>query len=315
MSHHLLHIFSHGAFLSKERGQLLMRAPGEESERQMPLEDILGVIIAARGVSLSNDLIRALAERQAVLLHCDSSYRPIALTAPLARTTRPNVVENQANRSLELHQRLWRRIVRNKVRNQMRNLKLAGELSPELWAEIQRPGFRPQESLWARRYWKGFFPLAGGAPGEGRDQQSGTPLNGMLNYGYAVLQAVVHRSIVVNGLLPNLGFHHATKYSGDPLVYDLMEPFRAFVDGMLLAFRKTNEPTEESFPLWARHVAAELIRLKVKTPHHGRQRLLHAIDQWVKMIAGCLNEKSVSPYWEVTLDQKSLQDGLGDGDV
>ena len=314
MSHHLLHIFSHGAFLCKERGSLLMKLPDDAQTKQMPLEDILAVIIAARGVTLTNDLIRALGEQQAVILHCDNNYRPIALTAPLARTTRPEVLENQINRSLELHERLWLKIVRNKVRNQMRNLKFAGVLSPEVAEEIERPGFQPDESLWARRYWKQFFPLAG-EPDGGRDQEGGDPLNSMLNYGYAVLQAVIHRSIVIHGLLPHLGFHHASRYRSDPLVYDLMEPFRAFIDAMLLSFCGKTKPLAENFPLWTRHVAAEFIHLKVDTPYHGRQRMLHAMDQWVKSIASCLASRSVKLYWEIILDQKSVQDGLDPGDV
>jgi len=314
MSHHLLHVFTHGAFLSKEKGVLLMKSPQEKEIRQMPLEDIRGLILAARGICLSNDLIRGLGEAQAVILHCDSRYRPAAVTVPLTQTTRPEIIENQANRSLKLHERLWQRILRNKVRNQMQNLRRLGRLSDDLWEEVCKPGFRPEESLWARRYWREFFSLMG-KPDEIRDQEGRTPLNAMLNYGYAVLQSLVHRAIVIHGMIPNLGFHHATRYRADPLVYDLMEPLRAFVDAMLRDFCQKNEPQTETLPLWARHVASSLAELRVKTPVRGRLRLLHALDEWVSSVARCLEYKSITHYWEITLDQKSLQNGLDHGDV
>lgn len=34
----------------------------------------------------------------------------------------------------------------------------------------------------------------------------------------------------MHGLLPELGIHHLGKYNSTPLVYDLMEPYRPFVD-------------------------------------------------------------------------------------
>ena len=94
-----------------------------------------------------------------------------------------------------------------------------------------------------------------------------------------------------------------------------MEPLRAFVEAMLRDFCQKNEPQTETLPLWARHVASGLAELRVKTPVRGRLRLLHALDEWVSSVARCLEYKSIAHYWEITFDQKSLQNGLDHGDV
>jgi CRISP-associated protein Cas1 len=48
----------------------------------------------------------------------------------------------------------------------------------------------------------------------------------MLNYGYTVLAALCHRSLLIHGLTPALGVKHMPRYRSTPLVFDLMEPFR-----------------------------------------------------------------------------------------
>lgn len=51
-----------------------------------------------------------------------------------------------------------------------------------------------------------------------------------MNYGYAILRAVVARSLVASGLLPTLGIHHHNRYNAYCLADDIMEPYRPYVD-------------------------------------------------------------------------------------
>ncbi len=314
MSHHIVHIFTHGAMLRQERGFLIMRH-GEDEEKRLPLEDVLAVVIAAKGVTFSSNLLSELAGANAVVLHCSERYLPVAMTAPLAHVIRPELVENQANRDLELHRRLWRRVIRDKVANQSAVLAAFGRSAPGVQRELACAG-EPDEASAARAYWRVFFELAG-EPGSSRDQGSGTPVNGMLNYGYAVLQAIVHRSIVAHGMIPVLGFRHASNYGGDPLVYDLMEPFRPFADLLLIRFllSPSHETGEALFRLWAKHVASSLVNVRLAVPERGRLKLLNGIDSFISNIANCVAEKSVGKYWEVELETEPLQDGLDNGDV
>ncbi len=60
----------------------------------------------------------------------------------------------------------------------------------------------------------------------------------MLNYAYAVLDAICHRSIVAYGMSPFFGVHHTANFHNHPLVYDLIKSFRPFIDKQLLLFIK-----------------------------------------------------------------------------
>ena len=60
----------------------------------------------------------------------------------------------------------------------------------------------------------------------------------MLNYGYAILRAVVARSLVGSGLLPTLGIHHQNRYNAYCLADDIMEPYRPFVDQLVIDIMK-----------------------------------------------------------------------------
>lgn len=76
----------------------------------------------------------------------------------------------------------------------------------------------------ARRYW----PLLLGS--DFRRDQDGGGLNGLLNYGYAVLRAATSRAVMAAGLHPSLGLMHSNRGNALVLVDDLMEPFRPIVD-------------------------------------------------------------------------------------
>ena len=64
------------------------------------------------------------------------------------------------------------------------------------------------------------------------------PPNHLLNYGYAILRAVVARGLVGSGLLPTLGIHHHNRYNAYCLADDIMEPYRPFVDSLVFQICK-----------------------------------------------------------------------------
>ena len=84
MSHHILHVFQHGAVLGRERGFITCKAEGQ-AERRLPLADIRAVIIAARGVTLTSNFLSGLLETDAIVLHCDERYQPCGLPASFGR--------------------------------------------------------------------------------------------------------------------------------------------------------------------------------------------------------------------------------------
>ena len=60
------------------------------------------------------------------------------------------------------------------------------------------------------------------------------PLNSLLNFGYHLLRQRIHAWVRLQGLNPYLGLLHNADDDYETLVYDLMEPFRPFVDRYVL---------------------------------------------------------------------------------
>ena len=54
-----------------------------------------------------------------------------------------------------------------------------------------------------------------------------------MNFGYAILRAIIARTLVSSGLLPTLGIHHHNRYNAYCLADDIMEPYRPYVDELV----------------------------------------------------------------------------------
>jgi CRISPR-associated protein Cas1 len=84
----------------------------------------------------------------------------------------------------------------------------------------------------------------------------GIPPNNLLNYGYAILRAVIARSLVASGLLPTLGIHHHNRYNAYCLADDIMEPYRPFVDKLVVEIVDSGTDFRELSP-----------KIKIKLPN------------------------------------------------
>lgn len=71
---------------------------------------------------------------------------------------------------------------------------------------------------------------------QGKNYNATHPLNAMLNYAYALLEAHVRLDVVAAGYDPLSGFLHSGYRRAPALVLDLMEPLRPIVDGGVLEF-------------------------------------------------------------------------------
>lgn len=289
MSFHILHIFHHGAVLGKEHGFITCKVDKKEVGR-IPHEDLRAVIIAARGVTLTSNFVSAVLETNGVILHCNESYEPCGITAPLARVVDTKAYLNQIARPKALNTRLWNRLLRGKTVNQSRVLAKMDKRSPHLEVALRSGDIH--EGTCAKRYWQLYFPSIGWL-GTSRDRKENTAPNQMLNYGYTVLGALCHRSLLVHGLTPALGVFHGTRYRSLPLVYDLMEPFRPMVDMMLAEFMRTEDVTLKA---WAKKVGTELRETRMAHDRYSL-KLMDAIDVSASSMARCYAALSVEPFW------------------
>lgn len=304
MSHHILHLFAHGCLLAAERGRLVCRSAGS-GDRSLPLDDLRAVVIAARGVTLSAAALSALLERGVVILHCNERYQPCGLTLPLHRVVDLQAFNGQLKATTRLRESIWQHMLKAKTRNQIRCLALLGCSSPRLERSLKMGSI--VEGDCARHYWKHYFPSIGWK-GSGREQKDANPPNACLNYGYAVLSALCHRSLILHGLNAQLGVHHRPRYRADALVYDFMEPFRPMVDALLVVHLR--ETPDAPFRDWAKWVGQSLRDLRLRRGRN-RLKLLDAIDLSASLLSRAFATGKVSRLWFPELEG-DLQHGRTD---
>lgn len=226
-------------FLS--RGFMVVQdTEGERKELgQVPLDDIAAVIANAHGLSYTNNLLVALAERCAPFVLCAANHNAVGMVLPIeGNYQQAKRYDAQIASSQPLIKRLWAEIVKSKLQQQAAALEAAGAPYVPLQALVRKVRSGDPENFeaqGARRYWGLLF-----GDDFRRDQQGGG-LNTMLNYGYTVLRAATARSVVAAGLHPTIGLHHSNEGNAMRLVDDLMEPFRPVIDLKVWQLQKQGE--------------------------------------------------------------------------
>lgn len=213
------------ARLRVEQGQLVI---GQDEETALPLEDIAVLLIESPQVLLTAGTLARLGEHDCLLLVCGEKHTPVLAGLPYAGHSRLSGIHRlQLGTSLPFRKRCWQRIVRQKVLNQAECLRLAGCVR---WKDVEALADRVAsgdsgniESVAARMHFSLLF-------GEGWWRGGPDGLNGVLDYGYAVLRAAVVRALAAHGLLLTVGLHHSSELNPFNLADDFLEPLRPAVD-------------------------------------------------------------------------------------
>ena len=216
--------------LFMNRGFMVVRdTEGERKELgQIPLDDIAAVIANAHGISYTNNLLVALAERGVPFVLCGPNHNVVGMLLTLdGHHVQAKRIEAQIAASAPTVKRLWAAVVKAKLEQQAAALEAAGAPTAPLTALVAKVRSGDPDNIeaqGARRYWSLLF-----GPDFRRDQDGGG-LNGMLNYGYTILRSATARAVVAAGLHPSIGLHHSNDANAMRLVDDVMEPFRPVVD-------------------------------------------------------------------------------------
>jgi CRISPR-associated protein Cas1 len=235
----VVEVSERGRRLSLDRGFLVVSGEGGELGR-VALDDVSALIVATSGVSYSNPLFIALAERGAVVALCGPKFLPVAWVLPVVgHYAQTRIMAAQARASASLNNRIWQRIVQAKIRAQADALGDGASLRG-FAARVLSGDPSNVEAQVASRY----FPAMFGAEFKRDREKPG--VNELLNYGYTILRSAAARAIVAAGLHPSLGVKHRR----DPLSMsdDLMEPLRPLVDVHVcgLTARGVTELTREA---------------------------------------------------------------------
>lgn len=217
------HLFMHRGFMVVQDTEGARKELG-----QVPLDDIAAVIANAHGLSYTNNLLVALAERGAPFVLCAANHNAAGMLLPIeGNFEQSHRIEAQIAATLPTHKRLWAAVVRAKLQQQGTALEATGTPAVPLEAlarKVKSGDPENVEAQGARRYWGLLF-----GSDFRRDQNAGGR-NALLNYGYTVLRATTARAVIAAGLHPSIGLHHSHDNNAMRLVDDLMEPFRPVID-------------------------------------------------------------------------------------
>ncbi len=175
----------------------------------------------------------ALIDNNVAIITCDDQHLPKGLTLPLdTNHIQSERFKQQINASEPLRKQMWQQTISNKIAGQAYMLaKQCVETKNMLaWSKQVKSGDSDNlEGRAAAYYWRNIFKN----PNFIR-RREGEPPNNLLNYGYAIVRALMARALVAAGLLPTLGIHHHNRYNAYCLADDIMEPYRPFVDELVI---------------------------------------------------------------------------------
>jgi CRISPR-associated protein Cas1 len=284
-------VHDRGMYLGKRGERLLLRGPAkaraapdpagppgrrereQRDEEEIPLFRVGEIVLPARGVSLSTDLIEEAAMRGIPITFTGAGGQPYAMiTSPMLTAT---IATRRAQlRAMERPEgaALCRAFVAGKLRNQAsllvyfakaekgeaarreRVLAAAEEVRKARKLALAVEGKSPDhvresvlgaEGYGARSYWSGVRALLEGrCDFEGRKGRGAVdPVNALLNYGYGILSSRTWAALLHAGLDPFAGMLHADRSGKPSLVLDLMEEMRApAVDRAVLAHVRLGQP-------------------------------------------------------------------------
>jgi len=212
----------------------------------MPYEKI---VLQGKGY-ISTDALALLSENNRNVILLDNHGKPVTYLNPVMESltaTRNRIAQYDTFRNPEKCQFLQRQIVKSKLESQIKFLKLTER--EEIKEAIEKLETHltnldhftsiSNESKTSHIYFRAFAKIIP----ERYEFHSRNPsyvglaknkatdiINALLNYGYAVLGGEISKFINGFGLDAYYGFYHKSHTGFQPLVYDMMEPFRWLVD-------------------------------------------------------------------------------------
>lgn len=232
------------AYLKLQDQQMKILCPDRRLVKgSIPIEDLGLLMLDHFQITISHQLIQKMMGNNVVIISCDAHHLPHGIMLPLhGHTQHSDRVKEQLEASEPLKKQLWKQTIECKIENQKEVLlRLGNYYEPMIGYQnnVKSGDSTNMEGIAAQHYWKYLISL------DFLRQRFGEAPNQFFNFGYAVLRSIVARAIVETGLLPVLGIFHKNKYNPYCLADDLMEPYRPFVDLLVMKFLERNPDTEE----------------------------------------------------------------------
>jgi CRISPR-associated protein Cas1 len=288
--------FGNPAYLKTANEQLVVETPLSVhativdadikiATKTIPIEDIGLIILDHQQVTITQALLSKLLSNNTAVITCDDTHHPTGMLLNLdGHTLQSQKFQAQVDATVPLKKQLWQQTVMAKIANQAAMLAFRREENKmllNLAGAVKSGDSENHEAQAAAYYWKRVFPDFL----EFRRERYGPPPNNLLNYGYAILRALVARSLTSSGLLPTLGIHHRNQYNAYCLADDIMEPYRPYVDYIVYQIIRNNGKNLEMSPSMKKFLL-EIPAMDVKI--EGRKSpLMNAVQRTTASLAKC----------------------------
>jgi CRISPR-associated protein Cas1 len=218
--------------LSLKHSQLLLRDKESDEEKSVPVEDLACLVLEHPNTSITLKILQELAEHNVAVIVCNYQHLPASMFFHLdTHYVQQERFQQQLEATEPLKKRIWQQTIKAKIWNQALLLEKSGkdgEALKNMVRKVLSGDSDQRESKAARVYWSRLFDFPF------RREREGDWPNSLLNYGYSLIRAMMARSLAASGLLPLIGIHHHNRYNAYCLADDIMEPYRPFVDQLVL---------------------------------------------------------------------------------
>lgn len=228
MSYHIITIDSPEAYITCRQGQLICDCRNGNI-KQLPIEDIASIVITSFSSSIHSQVLNLAAEYGVAIIFC-KDFKPQSILMPVNRSSDTFLTKAFVEISESDTTKYWQKTIDAKCENQLEIAKIISPKSKKLEG-IKNTCLRStplKESQCARYYWQCFGEAI--LNQDFRRNNDNFQANKLLDFGYSMLMSVVMQKIFALGLDASYGIGHSIREYSAPLVYDLMEPFRPYID-------------------------------------------------------------------------------------
>jgi len=233
--------------LSYKSNHLLVQTVTDIQE--IPFHHIACIVVATTQAVITGYLISKLTEADIKIIFCDNDHNPCAeLNGYYSNNNRNQNIETQFSWSIPKKELLWTNIVSNKIENQIAIMKQYRLDTTDVLNEFNNMKDNDRTNREAIIAMKYFPALFGSNFTRGNKEDN---INKMLNYGYTILLSIVNQEVISQGYLTQLGIHHHSNQNDFNLSSDLMEPFRQFVDEIVIEHQESDFDEETKLDILA----------------------------------------------------------------
>lgn len=256
----------------------------QEGVKRIHLSEISVLLLESTAISLTAYLLCELNRNKIDVIFCDEKRCPYGMLASLYGSHDTSLkYRRQIGWMKDIKELVWGEIVRAKILGQAANL--SGKQQPQLAltefaAQILPGDPTNREGHAAKIYFNALFGMS-------FSRSMGGPINAALDYGYGILLSVFAREVSASGYCTQFGIFHDNMFNQFNLACDLMEPFRPFIDRVVVEMNPVRLEHDEK--------VAVLKGLNDQVVINGKtQYMLTAVRIFVKSVFNSLEARDIS---------------------